>query len=251
MKLKKLITSVVFLLPMVMYAQDTIYMDKNHEKTKLKNLALTYQLTRTDRAVNEGKIETEYYLSGKVKSECHLVAELTEKSKKKKDVWEGTFKMWYESGQLKRDIDYHLNKIDGHLTTYWENGKVKRQDLYQEDKVVEGKCFDENGHETAYYPFHKMPQYPGGEKGLMCFISMNLKYPVNAQEAGIQGKVVAHFVIDTSGQVSDIQIIRRLYPSMDNEALRVISILKHWIPAEVDGEKENQWYTLPIQYRLE
>jgi len=60
---------------------------------------------------------------------------------------------------------------------------------------------------------------------LISFISRNLKYPVDAEMAGIQGKVVAHFIIDTSGQVSDIMITKGLYPSMDKEALRVISTL--------------------------
>ena len=250
MELKKLIAIGLFLLPMGLYAQDTIYMDKNHEKTKLKTLAETYKLTRPDGAVKEGKIITEYYLSGKVKSECHVVVVVDEKTNKKKDSWEGKFQMWYESGQLKRDIDYHLNKIDGHLTTYWGNGKVKRKDLYQEDKEVEGKCFDESGNEITYYPFHKWAEYPGGEKELMNFISRNLKYPVEAQEAGIQGIVVSMFNIDSTGQVTNIRTKKGLFPSMDHEALRVISTLVRWIPGEVDGEKAPQGNTLPVQFRL-
>jgi len=251
MKLKKLFIIISFLLPLIVYGQDTIYIDQSGDKTKLKLLAVAYRLTSRDSTVNEGKIEREYYLSGKLKSECHLVPELNEKSKKKKYVWEGIFKMWYESGQLKRDIDYHKNKIDGNLTTYWENGKVKRHDLYQENKSLGGKCYDENGLETTYYPFHKAPEFPGGEKVLMLLISRNMRYPVDAQEAGIQGKVIVHFIIDKAGQVTNIQLKQKLSPSMDNESQRVVSILPRWTPGETDGEKISEGFTLPIKFNLE
>ena len=250
MKLKNLFIIILFLLPLVVSGQDRIYIDQYGDKTKLKSNAVAYRLTSRDSTVNEGKIVREYYLSGKLKSECHLAAEQNEKLKNKKDVWEGTFRMWYESGQLKRDIDYHKNKIDGHLTTYWENGKVKRHELFQEDKSVEGKCYDENGQETTYYPFHKMPEFPGGEKVLMLLISRNLKYPVDAQEAGIQGKVIVHFVIDEAGKVTNISIIQSLFPSMDNEAQRVVYNLPQWTPGETEGEKTPTGYTLPIGFHM-
>ena len=250
MKLKNLFIIIIFLLPLVVYGQDRIYIDQYGDKTKLKSNAVAYRLTSRDSTVNEGKIVREYYLSGKLKSECHLAAEQNEKLKTKKDVWEGTFRMWYESGQLKRDIDYHKNKIDGHLTTYWENGKVKRHELFQEDKSVEGKCYDENGLETTYYPFYKMPGFRGGVNGLLEFISKNMKYCVDAQEAGIQGKVVVQFVIDKKGQVNNINIKQSLYRSLDFEAQRIVSILPRWIPCETDGEVTTVWYALPINFHL-
>jgi len=250
MKLKNLLPIVLFLLPMVLFGQDTIYIDKYNDVTKLKILANTYQFTRPDSPVKDGKIVTEYYLSGKIKSEYHMVTVVMPESEEKKDVWEGSFKMWYESGQIKRDSYYHLNKVDGNFTTYWENGKVKRHELFKDQNHVEGKCFNENGHETAYYPFHKMAEFPGGEKIMLMLISKTLKYPDDAQKARIQGKVVVVFVVDTLGQVNDIHLKKEFYPSMDKEALRVISLLPRWIPAETDGEKVIEWYSLPITFKL-
>ncbi|MDD4972160.1 MAG: TonB family protein [Paludibacter sp.] len=251
MKLKNLFTIILFILPMALYAQDTIYVDQYGDKTKLKIFAESYRLVSRDSAVNEGKIVREYYLSGKLKSECHQVVETDEKTKKKNDSWEGPFKMWYESGQLKRDIDYHKGKIDGKLTTYWENGKVKRHDLYQEDKSLEGKCYDENGSETTYYPYHIMPEFPGGEKVLMLMISRNLKYPIEAQEAGVQGKVVVHFVVDKAGEMKNITVIKSLFPALDLEAQRVVSILPPWTPGKIDGEIATEEFILPIKFNLE
>ena len=250
MKLKNLFTIVLFLMTMSLYGQDTIYLDQYGDKTKLKANEVTYRLTSPDSAVSEGKIEREYYLSGKIKSECHLIPVLDEKTKKQRTVWNGKYKMWYESGQLQRDIDYQNYKIDGNLTTYWENGKIKRHDLYKEDNPVNGKCFDNNGQEVAYYPFHKMPLFRSGEKELMTFIARSLKYPIDAQEAGIQGKVIVHFIIDKEGEIQNIQLTRSLFPSIDNEALRVVSILPRWIPGEKDGEKASESYILPVSFHL-
>ncbi len=247
---KKLMTLALLLIPVFMYGQDTIYVDQYGSITKSKLLGTTYRLKSADSTVNNGKIEREYYLSGKLKSVCHLVTVLNEKTKKKENQREGKFRLWYESGVLRREIDYHHNKIDGNLTTYWENGKIKRHDLYDEGKSQEGKCYTENGAETTYYPFEIMPEFTGGEKVLLLVISRSLRYPVDAQEAGISGKVLVHFVIDKEGQVTDISIKHRLYPSMDEEAMRVVSTLPRWAPGEQDGEKVPVRYTLPITFNL-
>jgi len=103
----------------------------------------------------------------------------------------------------------------------------------------------------VYSVVDKMPQYPGGEKGLLDYISHNLKYPVDAQEKGIQGRIVVRFVVTKFGKVENVETIRGLYPSMDKEGVRVISSLPDWIPGEQKGEKVAVYYTLPIQFALD
>ena len=104
--------------------------------------------------------------------------------------------------------------------------------------------------ESFYTVVEKMPMFPGGEKELLKFISHNLKYPVVAQENGIQGKVILRFVVLMTGKVSNIEVLRSLDPSCDKEAVRVIKMLPDWIPGEQNGEKVSVWYTLPITYKL-
>ena len=96
----------------------------------------------------------------------------------------------------------------------------------------------------------KMPQYPGGEKELMNFIGRNIRYPIIAQENGIQGRVIVRFVVSSTGKVSDVQVLRSLDPSCDKEAVRVIKMLPEWIPGEQNGEKVAVYYTLPITFKL-
>ena len=160
--------------------------------------------------------------------------------------------MWYEGGQIRREIDYHNNLYDGNLITYWENKQLKRQDLYKAGKLIDGKCFTIEGYkEGDYFPYERKPEFPGGENNLISFVSRNLRYARDAQEARIQGKVIMTFVIDTVGQVTDIIMKKSLYPSLDMEAYRVISIMPKWKPCMIDGEIIKCKFTFPIGYRLE
>jgi len=107
---------------------------------------------------------------------------------------------------------------------------------------------DKNG---IYQVIEKMPQFPGGEKALLDFISHNLKYPIDAQEKGIQGRIIVRFVVTKMGKVENVEIVRGLHPSLDKEGVRVVSSLPDWIPGEQKGEKVSVYYVLPITYRLE
>ena len=84
-------TLALFLIPIFMYGQDTIYLDATGTMTKDKLLAMNYRIISPDSIVSDGLIEREYYLSGKLKSVAHKVTVLNEKSQKKKVVWEGKF----------------------------------------------------------------------------------------------------------------------------------------------------------------
>jgi periplasmic protein TonB len=103
----------------------------------------------------------------------------------------------------------------------------------------------------VYQVIEQMPQYPGGESELMSYIAKNLKYPVIAQENGIQGKVILRFVVSKSGQVDKIEVVRSLDPACDKEAVRVVRTLQRWIPGKQNGVNVSVYYTLPIAFKLE
>ena len=103
----------------------------------------------------------------------------------------------------------------------------------------------------VYQVIEQMPQYPGGESELMSYIAKNLKYPVIAQENGIQGKVILRFVVSKSGAVDKIEVVRSLDPACDKEAVRVVRTLQRWIPGKQNGVNVSVYYTLPIAFKLE
>ena len=96
-----------------------------------------------------------------------------------------------------------------------------------------------------------MPQYPGGDHELLKFIAQSIKYPTDAQEAGVQGRVICSFVVDKKGNIVEPKIIRGIDPSLDVEALRVIGMMPRWTPGRQDGKAVRVLYTVPIIFRLQ
>lgn len=96
-----------------------------------------------------------------------------------------------------------------------------------------------------------MPQYPGGDRELLKFIAQSIKYPTDAQEAGVQGRVICSFVVDKKGNIVEPKIIRGIDLSLDAEALRVIGMMPRWTPGRQDGKAVRVLYTVPITFRLQ
>lgn len=97
----------------------------------------------------------------------------------------------------------------------------------------------------------QMPSFPGGEAALMQYLSKNIKYPPFAEENNIQGRVICTFVVERDGSVSDIRIARSVDPSLDKEAIRVVSGMPKWIPGRQNGQMVRVKYTLPVTFRLQ
>lgn len=97
----------------------------------------------------------------------------------------------------------------------------------------------------------EMPVFPGGQTSLMEFIAKNLRYPVKAQKEGIQGRVIARFIVEKDGSVSNLAVARRSASSeLDAEAIRVLSTMPKWTPGKQRGKEVRVKYTVPIAFRL-
>ena len=96
-----------------------------------------------------------------------------------------------------------------------------------------------------------MPDYPGGQKELLSFLSRNIKYPTKAEENKIQGRVVIQFVVNKDGSVSDAKVVRSVDPELDKEALRVINTMPKWKPGMQRGKPVRVKFTVPVMFRLQ
>lgn len=102
--------------------------------------------------------------------------------------------------------------------------------------------------EKAKYP----PEYPGGMEGLMKFLSKNIKYPKSAEKNGIQGIVVVQFIVEKTGAISNVKVLKSVEKSLDKEAVRVVKSMKHFIPGyNEDHAPVRVLYTLPVNFKLE
>ncbi|MFT3739787.1 MAG: TonB family protein [Breznakibacter sp.] len=116
---------------------------------------------------------------------------------------------------------------------------------------LNGKSADaKQTEQQTYQTVDQMPEYPGGTDALIKFIASELKYPVEAQKRGIQGKVFVKFVVAKTGKVINVQVIRGLSPTLDEEALRVVKMMPDWKPGVHQGKKVDVDYTLPITFAL-
>lgn len=96
----------------------------------------------------------------------------------------------------------------------------------------------------------KMPEYPGGQAALFEYLSKNVKYPADAEKKKIEGRVLVTFVVNTDGSITDIEVVRKTFPSLDAEAVRVISGMPKWKPGEHKGKKVHVKYSVPLIFRL-
>ena len=107
---------------------------------------------------------------------------------------------------------------------------------------------DENGiHQVC----EEMPEFPGGMRECMNWLSKNVNYPATAQEKGSQGRVIIQFVVERDGSITEPKVVRGVDPDLDKEALRVVSAMPNWKPGKHKGEAVRVKYTLPVMYRLQ
>ena len=109
-------------------------------------------------------------------------------------------------------------------------------------KEEENKVFD---------VVEQMPSFPGGMSALMNYLNNNIKYPVIAEENGIQGRFIVQFIVGKDGHISDVKVAKSVDPSLDKEAVRVVKAMPKWIPGKQNGQAVTVRYTLPVTFRLQ
>ena len=92
--------------------------------------------------------------------------------------------------------------------------------------------------------------FPGGHNALREFIDNNLRYPDILDTSSVQGRVVVRFVIEKDGTVTNPKVVKSIDPVLDQEALRIVSIMPKWIPAKMNGKAIRTTYTVPVNFRL-
>jgi periplasmic protein TonB len=95
------------------------------------------------------------------------------------------------------------------------------------------------------------PEYPGGNNALLKFINENLRYPAEAVNNNIQGRVILKFVVNTNGSIDRIEVLRGIDPLLDNEAIRVVKALPNFKPGKQRGVPVPVWFTLPVLFKID
>lgn len=138
------------------------------------------------------------------------------------------------------ELDEELDIED---TEMEEDTEVDFSDLAMDEEEAEDA--------PVFFIVEDMPEFPGGEEALRKFIATSVKYPVIAQENGIQGRVYVSFVVNTKGKVTDVKIARGVDPNLDKEAIRVVNSMPAWKPGRQRGKAVKVSYTVPINFVLQ
>ena len=96
----------------------------------------------------------------------------------------------------------------------------------------------------------QMPEFPGGMEALVKYMAENMKYPEDAKKQQVEGRVLVQFIVETDGSVSNTEVLMRVFPSLDAEAVRVISGMPKWIPGKQNGKVVRVKYTIPVSFRF-
>ena len=135
--------------------------------------------------------------------------------------------------------------------------EIVEDDVVIEDEIeIEDTESDEDleiveeDDEEFFMVVENMPDFPGGDVGLMKYIQKNVKYPAIAKEYNIQGKVFIQFIVDKSGSVTNVKVVRGVDKNLDAEAVRVIKSLPKYKPGKQRGKPVRVMFTVPINFTL-
>ncbi len=212
---------------------------KNEQVTELTNIKQEKKKTEVKR--KEVVVEKKQEVVKEVKSSIKFTAPVIKKDNEVKPEEE----MKSQEDLMKTNtaigaLDVKGNSDQGEVLKVTQ--RVADEPVKVEKPEVETKIFD---------VVEQMPSFPGGPAALMKYLSENIKYPVVAQENGVQGRVVVSFVVERDGSITDVRVVKSVDPSLDKEATRVVKSMPHWIPGKQNGSAVRVKYNVPVAFRLQ
>ena len=225
------------------------------------------EIKKTEKASLE-KDKLVYVLMGFVfvLSLCYVALEWTEKEVTKYEVSDSEF-LFEEEVEIQQtsqetpppppppqvqEVEV-LNVVEDNVET--ESIDINTEDDKETEVVIAAPVeapVEEEEEEVVFVVVENMPEFPGGQQALFKYLSENVKYPVIAQENGIQGRVICQFVVNKDGAIVDIEVVRSSGDaSLDKEAIRVIKSMPKWKAGKQRGKPVRVKYTLPVNFKLQ
>ncbi|MCK9220160.1 MAG: TonB family protein [Bacteroidales bacterium] len=131
------------------------------------------------------------------------------------------------------------------------NTEVPTEDVVVEVKEEGPKVIETPVQAEIFTVVEEQPGYPGGDEARIGFLKQNIKYPDEAKELGIQGKVFVTFVVEADGSITDVRVLRGIGGGCDAEAIRVVKSMPRWVPGKQRGVPVRVQFTLPIKFTLQ
>ena len=104
--------------------------------------------------------------------------------------------------------------------------------------------------QNVYDQVEQMPEFPGGMPAMIEFLQTNMKYPEDAIKQKVGGRVMVMFVVETDGSLSNVRVAKKVFPSLDAEAVRVVKNMPKWKPGKEKGRAVRVNFTLPVVFNI-
>ncbi len=255
-------------LPAICYGQSgAIYFDKDWKKSEQKDAEYirTYEMGTDnkykveDRYINGNKLQMSGYYSSLDSDgirDGHFVyysdgGFVIKEGNYEHDIKAGEWKYYYANSKNIKRIEHSKNGIfSGESTSYYENGKIKDKEVYDEktNSTIYIQ-YDEAGKEITHTSYTEvMPKPP---YNLNSYIAKNMKYPRKARKNNITGRVDVKFTVDIDGKITNTSVLKHIDPQLDAEALRIISEMPPWNPGTQNGVPVKVYFTQPIIFNLQ
>jgi protein TonB len=227
----------------VVFGQEITFYDLNWREVGTAQKATYYKKVLRN---NQNEIIglTYYFVSGQIKFEA-------DENYYSKDSIIGKLKRWYANGQVQTDENRVKRKLTDTLKTYYENGAVKRVEIWKNGAFVKGECFDTKGNLLAHTPYIIEPSFPQGKEALYTFLSKEIKYPKDYLRLGVEGEAKIQFTVLTDGSLANFHLVEATNEDFGKEALRVMKRMPKWNIGYVDDKREPWEYILPIQFKIQ
>lgn len=234
-------------------AQDTTYYDQNYEPVRSRLQAQFMELKKCA-ADNQNRCSVGTFLL-----ENNQIIFNSKYSDYDHAVRHGRCSKWYQSGALHWEMMYEEGKKHGVEKVFYPNGQLKKELRWEQDSLKGGLFFHEDGtpktevfkEDLEETEEQTEPSFPGGELAMYKYLSQTVRYPEQAKEEGISGQVVLIFVVNKSGEISNIEVFKTPHPILSDAVLKSVAKMPRWLPARVSGIPVRVRYTMPFKFKLE
>lgn len=151
---------------------------------------------------------------------------------------------------VKEDVELQPEELKVDNNDEGEGDEQKLEEILDETDEIAPPEINPRDNPEQFRIVSDMPQFPGGAVAFLKWLNANLKYPANAQKAKIEGKVVALFLVNEDGSITDIKLTKKLHPQCDNEALRVLKMMPRWTPGIENNKPCRTRVCIPIVFKL-
>ena len=223
------------------FAQDTIYLDKNYKKVSKIESANYYQLVTKSMNNKELVFEETYSLNNEI-----VIKEIF------KNYYSGEPEKirritYYDLGTPKSQSVYKNGGKYYEFSMYWRNSNLKRKELYINKELVTGVCWDEKGNEIPFYPFETAPEFPGGTLNLQLFLKTEIgKISIPSKVKGKQ--IVIVFDIDENGIIKNVEVEKSINPNFDKKIVQIVESMPVWEPGTREKKPAKARKSLPIKF---